>query len=131
MLVYACDKNILALLEEQGKLEDFQNRVKKTTDPLQISLFVPDDSQLFNITNKASNGGYHHDKFDYPGQKKYIIYKPEDRAFLLQHLQPVYYSETACSVVSFSDYSFLLPNSYQTELKEILSRAKMETPRRY
>lgn len=67
-------------------------------------------------------------------QVHYKITDADDRAFLLKHLQPVYYSEVDCDVVVMVDssyHSFLIPNIDQSKIEEMLSRAEIVSGYQY
>lgn len=126
ILIYECDKNILELLEKRGKLESFRSRVAEFAAAEQVQLSLCEQPTYHNLQNRASNTGYYYDKYS-SYQSLYQVTNPEDRAFLLKHLQPVYYSDLPCNAVTFGDgYCFLIPNEYQEQLLEIVGRAEKE-----
>ena len=119
-------KNILELLEKRGKLESFRSRVAEFAAAEQVQLSLCEQPAYHMLQNRASNAGYYYDKYS-PYQSLYQVTNPEDRAFLLKHLQPVYYSDLPCNAVTFGDaYCFLIPNEYQEQLIEIAKRAEKE-----
>lgn len=127
VLIYECDKNILELLDKRGKLEAFRSKISEFAASEQVQLSFYNQPVYHEIQNNTSNTGYSYNKYS-PYQSLYLVTDPTDRAFLLKHLQPVYYSDRPCNVVTFGDaYSFLIPNEYEEQLKEIADRAVKES----
>ena len=123
--IYECDRNVLTLLENRG----FLSILRRTKAEY--------NSDIYLYPSEGSTGGYEYSyrvsgtdgyMYEKDDQVHYKITDAGDRAFLLKHLQPMYYSEVDCDVVVMVDssyHSFLVPNINQAKIEEILSRAEI------
>ena len=129
--IYERDRNVLTLLENRGFLSIL--RRTKAEYNGDIYLYSAQDNAGASDYNYRVSGadGYLYEKDD---QVHYKITDADDRAFLLKHLQPVYYSEVDCDVVVMVDssyHSFLIPNIDQSKIEEMLSRAEIVSGYQY
>ncbi|MDD6237559.1 MAG: hypothetical protein PUB00_09285 [Clostridiales bacterium] len=123
--IYECDRNVLTLLENRG----FLSILRRTKAEYNSDIYLypsGGNTNGYEYCYRVSGiEGYLYEKDD---QTYYKITDADDRAFLLKQLQPVYYSEVDCDVITMADssyYSFLVPNISQTKIEEILSRAEI------
>lgn len=119
--IYACDKNILSLLEKRGKLDVLTGSMQRHTATESVNI-APVDRQDSNPPDlfKISGSYYYNGNVIW-----YNVTDEADRAFLISHLQPVYYAKEGCNIVTIGEYSYLLPEEYQEEFRQILLRADL------
>ena len=119
--IYSCDKNILSLLEKRGRLDTLTGSMLRHTMTESIYIASRDryTGKLPDIYKIS--GSYYYKE----GELWYKVTNEADREFLITHLQPVYYAKEGCNLVGIGEYSYLLPNEYQEEFNQILTRAEI------
>lgn len=122
--IYDCDRNVLALLENRGFLSILRRTKAEYNGDIYLCPVESNTSGYEDSYRVSGVDGYIYEKID---RMRCKITDDDDRAFLLKHLQPVYYSEADCNVVVMADssyHSFLVPNIEQSKIEDILSRAE-------